>query len=300
MAIVEKSFRSGEVIIKEGDIGKSLFRLTDGNVGIYTDYGKKEQFRISLLKKGSYFGEIAIIEESPRSATVVAECSVRVQEIPGNELNSLFEENPEEIYNFMKHLANKVKSMINDHNEAISLLQSAREADAAKKKSIFAKFKRMSNQYQFQKAEFSEPNAETFRKAFEKITNEGPGRIETFEKGQIIYNQGDVEDCMYIVRGGKVGLYSNYGGAGETKVTEIGDVSFFGEMGMIIDEPRETTAVAESDETYVEVIYRKDLEAVFHACPVKIDMLLKHLSFRLRRLTMDFVDICKDITTNYS
>ena len=51
MAIVEKTFRSGEVIIKEGEMGTTLFRLLEGNVGIYSDYGKKEQFRISFLKK---------------------------------------------------------------------------------------------------------------------------------------------------------------------------------------------------------------------------------------------------------
>ena len=105
---------------------------------------------------------------------------------------------------------------------------------------------------------------------------------------------------MYIVRGGKVALYKNYGAPDAEKVTELTEVSYFGEMGMILDEPRETTAVAESDEAYVEVIYRKDLEAVFQACPVKIDMLLKHLSFRLRHLTIDFLEICKDLTTNYS
>lgn len=300
MAIVEKTFRSGEVIIKEGEIGNTLFKLLDGNVGIYTEYGKKEQFRISFLKSGAFFGEMAIIEESPRSATVVAECSVKVLEIPGNELNALFEEKPEELYLFLKHLGNKVQNMINDRNEALSLLKSAREADAAKKKSIFAKFKRLSNQYQPKVAGFSEPNAETFSKEFEKITDEGPGRIETFNKDQVICNQGDVSDCLYIVRGGKVGLYNNFRDNEETLITELGEVSYFGEMGLILDEPRETTAVAVSEEAYVEVIYRKDLEAVFKACPVKINMLLTHLSYRLRRLTIDFLEICKDITTNYS
>ncbi len=300
MAIVEKTFRSGEVIIKEGEMGTTLFRLLEGNVGIYSDYGKKEQFRISFLKSGGFFGEMAIIEASPRSATVVAECSVKVLEIPGNELNSLFEEKPEDLYLFLRHLGNKVQLMINDRNEAMSLLNSAREADAAKKKSLFAKFKKLSNQYQPKVAGFSEPNAETFRKEFEKITDEGPGRIETYTKGQVICNQGDTSDCMYIVRGGKVGLYKDFRGNEETLVTELGDVSYFGEMGLILDEPRDTTAVATSDEAYVEVIYLKDLEEVFSRCPVKIDMLLKHLSFRLRRLTIDFLDICKDITTNYS
>ena len=49
MGIVEQSFSSGEVIIREGDIGNSFFRILDGNVGVYSDYGKKEQFRIAII-----------------------------------------------------------------------------------------------------------------------------------------------------------------------------------------------------------------------------------------------------------
>ncbi len=300
MAIVEKSFKSGEVIIREGEAGTTLFRLLSGNIGIYTEYGKKEQFRIAFLKSGGYFGEQAIIETSPRSATVVAECSVKVLEIPGNELTSFLKENPEELLIFLKHLASKVQNMIIDRNDAITLLQTAREADAAKKKSIFAKFKRLSNQYQPKAAGFSEPNAETFKQEFKRIKNEGPVRILTRSKGEIIYNPGDVQDCMYIVRSGKVALYKNYGTKEAEKVTDLNEVSFFGEMGMILDLPRETTAVVESDEARVEVIYKKDLEEVFRVCPIKINTLLTHLSFRLRHLTIDFLDICKDITSNYS
>ena len=221
MAIVEKTFKSGEVIIREGEAGTTLFRLLSGNIGIYTEYGKKEQFRIAFLKSGGYFGEQAIIETSPRSATVVAECSVKVLEIPGNELTSFLKENPEELLIFLKHLASKVQNMIIDRNDAITLLQTAREADAAKKKSIFAKFKRLSNQYQPKAAGFSEPNAETFKQEFKRIKNEGPVRILTRSKGEIIYNPGDVQDCMYIVRSGKVALYKNYGTKEAEKVTDL-------------------------------------------------------------------------------
>ena len=56
MAIVEKTFKSGEVIIKEGDPGTTLFRLLSGNIGIYTEYGKKEQFRIAFLKSEKRHG----------------------------------------------------------------------------------------------------------------------------------------------------------------------------------------------------------------------------------------------------
>ena len=58
MSIIEKTFRTNEVIIKEGDKGDTFFRLVEGNVGVYTNYGKKEQFRVAFLKAGDYFGEM--------------------------------------------------------------------------------------------------------------------------------------------------------------------------------------------------------------------------------------------------
>ena len=62
MSVVEKSFYKGEVIVKEGDIGDSFFRLLEGKASVYADWDKKDQepFRIALLETGEYFGEMAI------------------------------------------------------------------------------------------------------------------------------------------------------------------------------------------------------------------------------------------------
>ena len=94
-------------------------------------------------------------------------------------------------------------------------------------------------------------------------------------------------------------MYRDYGKPGETRIDEAKEVSFFGEMGMIADEPRKATAVAEDDETYIEVIVPENLEAIFKTCPIKIIMILRYLSYRLRKLDYDFITICKKITETY-
>ena len=72
MGLAVREFSNGEVIINEGDTGKSIFRLVEGNADVIADYGKKDPMRLAVLKAGDYFGEMAIFEEYPRSAAVVA------------------------------------------------------------------------------------------------------------------------------------------------------------------------------------------------------------------------------------
>ena len=94
MGMAQKEFKKGEVIIKEGDSGKSFFFLLEGGASVYGGFGKNNQLKIADLEAGEFFGEMAILEAYPRSATVVAKGNTRVVEIPGNEMNEFFDENP--------------------------------------------------------------------------------------------------------------------------------------------------------------------------------------------------------------
>ena len=299
MSVVEKSFYKGEVIVKEGDIGDSFFRLIEGKASVYADWDKKDQepFRIALLETGEYFGEMAIIEAYPRNATIVAVGNVRVIEIPKDDLTSYFQENPDQILVLMKHLGNRIKAMTNDYNEAKTLLKEVREAEAAKKKSLFSRIKKHVDMYESNKDTIAPPpSAEVIAQVFETITDEGSGDIRACEANTIIYDEGTTDNCMFILRNGAVGMYDR----NRDLISELKPVSLFGEMGMLTGDPREATAVAETDDTYVEVITPDYLESIFNACPVKIELILRQLSYRLRVLNYDVITTCKEITEAYN
>ena len=78
--------------------------------------------------------------------------------------------------------------------------------------------------------------------------------IQTYKKGQVIFKEGDKADCMYDIRWGSVGIYANYGTKEEKLLTKLSTEEFFGEMGLIDDQPRSATAVALEKDTRVEVI----------------------------------------------
>ena len=299
MSVVEKSFYKGEVIVKEGDIGDSFFRLIEGKASVYADWDKKDQepFRIALLETGEYFGEMAIIEAYPRNATIVAVGNVRVIEISKDDLTTYFRENPDQILVLMKHLGNRIKAMTNDYNEAKVLLKEVRDAEASKKKSLFSRIKKHVDMYESSKDTIAPPpSAEVIAGIFETITDEGSGDIRGCDTNTIIYEEGTTDNCMFILRNGAVGMCDK----NRDLISELKPVSLFGEMGMLTGDPREATAVAETDDTYVEVITPDYLEAIFNACPVKIELILRQLSYRLRVLNYDVITTCKEITEAYN
>ncbi len=68
----EDRFAAGEVIFHEGDTGHDLFIICEGSVEIWKSYGEETADLLSVYGPGQIFGELALIDDSPRSATVVA------------------------------------------------------------------------------------------------------------------------------------------------------------------------------------------------------------------------------------
>ena len=99
---------------------------------------------------------------------------------------------------------------------------------------------------------------------------------------------------MYAVHYGAVDIYTNYGNPLEKKLTTLNANSFFGEMGMIDQEVRSATAVVAMDETTLERIGPADLEKLFESNPMEVDLIMRHLSKRLRRLTVDYAAACEE------
>jgi CRP-like cAMP-binding protein len=66
--LFEKAYEPGEVVFREGDPGKGLFIIVDGAVVIARDLARGERL-LATLGPGEAFGELALIDDLPRSAT---------------------------------------------------------------------------------------------------------------------------------------------------------------------------------------------------------------------------------------
>ncbi|KAL8737764.1 MAG: hypothetical protein Q9181_001354 [Wetmoreana brouardii] len=75
-ALETQKFADGQTIIQEGDKGEAFFMVEQGEAEVFKkDAGEQA---IKLYKKGDYFGELALLDDKPRAASVVAkgECKV--------------------------------------------------------------------------------------------------------------------------------------------------------------------------------------------------------------------------------
>lgn len=88
------SFEAGEMIFREGDLGTEMFIIQEGEVHIVKRL-KGETHLLSKLERGDFFGEMAILEDVPRSADAVAQSEVRLLAINGSRFDEMLRKNPE-------------------------------------------------------------------------------------------------------------------------------------------------------------------------------------------------------------
>ncbi|GAB2790916.1 hypothetical protein GCM10027275_39800 [Rhabdobacter roseus] len=96
--------REGELLVKKGDIGTFMYIIYAGEVGIYD--GTKELARFT---KGDIFGELALLDAEPRSASAVAETDVLLFRIDQDDFYDLMEERSEVLRNVLHILCQRIR-----------------------------------------------------------------------------------------------------------------------------------------------------------------------------------------------
>jgi CRP/FNR family cyclic AMP-dependent transcriptional regulator len=79
----------GTVLCKEGQIGHEFFVIVEGKVQV-TRKGRP----LATLNSGDFVGEIALVTEMPRTATVTAETLVRLFVLTGRDFRGVLDKNP--------------------------------------------------------------------------------------------------------------------------------------------------------------------------------------------------------------
>jgi CRP-like cAMP-binding protein len=106
----DNAFAPGEVIVREGDAGGELYLLLEGSAEAWLDYGGPRRRHLSTIEAGGYFGEMAILDDEPRSATVVAREHVQLLELDGDSLKALVLQMPEIALELLRVMTARVRA----------------------------------------------------------------------------------------------------------------------------------------------------------------------------------------------
>jgi signal transduction histidine kinase len=103
-------FLPGQVILQEGDFGDGLYLLHEGIVRISRALPGKEGRVLSMMGPGDFFGELAVIDEQPRSATATAETDARVSFIPCELVWEFLGRSPELLVAMMREIIRRMRA----------------------------------------------------------------------------------------------------------------------------------------------------------------------------------------------
>jgi CRP-like cAMP-binding protein len=101
--------KAGKVLCREGETAQEFFVIIDGEVEV-----TKDGRRLRTLSDGEFFGEIALLEDVPRTATVTAITSLRFFVLTRQAFWSLVERQPEVERKVLRALAKRVIATSDD------------------------------------------------------------------------------------------------------------------------------------------------------------------------------------------
>lgn len=108
--IVRRRFRQGEVIFREGDPGQVLYLIQTGQIRIFVNGLDGSETSVILFgRPGEIFGELAVVDGLPRSATAVALGNTLLLTIDRERFRHHMRQHPQLALNFMKELSLKVR-----------------------------------------------------------------------------------------------------------------------------------------------------------------------------------------------
>ncbi len=101
------SFNKGDIIFCEFEPGNTFFFLVEGRIKVVKINGDREKI-LDVLESGEIFGEMAILEEAPRSATMIAETPVKALEFNKENFQALMSGKPELAIKLLKVFAKRI------------------------------------------------------------------------------------------------------------------------------------------------------------------------------------------------
>ena len=117
---VKKTFPKNTILLSEGDSTDALYVICEGKVKVTIDDNEGKELILSILGTGEYFGEMSLLDDEPRSASVTTKETTQLLIISKNDFMGFFSSNPIAL-NLLKDLIKRLREA-NKKIESLGLL----------------------------------------------------------------------------------------------------------------------------------------------------------------------------------
>ena len=103
----ERSYAPGEVVFSEGDPASEMFIVQEGKVGLVKNVAGREIF-LAAQGRGDFFGEMALLDSHPRTATCFAIAPTKLIAIRSGELLMKLRRDPTFALEMLQHMSRRI------------------------------------------------------------------------------------------------------------------------------------------------------------------------------------------------
>jgi len=101
-SVTSRPFKAGQLIFNQGDPGSEMFIVADGHVNIHLPGDASRRVSLKDISRGEYFGELALFDDKPRSASALATTDAVLLELTRATLSGYLAQRPRAAMNIRK------------------------------------------------------------------------------------------------------------------------------------------------------------------------------------------------------
>lgn len=204
----------GDILFHQGDLGDSMYVLRRGLLEARLHDSDGRAMAVDRIDAGRSVGEMALLTGQPRSASIVALVDSELIRLSKAGYERLATAHPEAMARFARSITPRLQRV-----QLVSILT----------------------------RHFGEMDAATLHEFQEQLT------WRHLANGEVLFEQGEVGDAMYIVVNGRLQIAFQEAGGGERLLGEVGPGETVGEFALLTDEPRSATVRAIRESNVVEM-----------------------------------------------
>jgi CRP/FNR family transcriptional regulator, cyclic AMP receptor protein len=106
-----RKFPGQAMVVCEGEAGDSIYVILEGSIKVVLGSASGREVILDIMGEGEFFGELAVLDRQPRSASIITLKSSRFMVVPGSELRACIQSHPEIALRMLAGLSIRVRRL---------------------------------------------------------------------------------------------------------------------------------------------------------------------------------------------